>query len=396
MSSEKDKASLLDALRLERAPETAPRRLPPRFVMIAAAVIVILLASGAAWYWWPDNGIAIQAVTAQSASAAPASALDASGYVVARRQATLSAKILGKLVEVDVEEGDKVKKGQIIARLDDSNYMAALHVARAQEQQAEAAFHDTAPIYARYARLSKQGAISADAFENQRAAYDNARESFAVARANLAMAQSNENDTVVRAPFTGVVTDKAAQPGEIVAPSAAGGGFTRTGIATIVDMDSLEVQVDVSENFIDRVHPGQPATIKLNAYPDWDIPASVIAVIPTADESKGTVTVRVAIHAKDSRILPQMGARVSFLTGGIPTLVKLRGVTVPANAVAGSGRKRTVFVIQDDGTVQARTVQVGSVSAQGINILSGLAPGDRVVAGDLSRLRDGAKVQVQD
>jgi RND family efflux transporter MFP subunit len=251
-------------------------------------------------------------------------------------------------------------------------------------------------MYARYARLSKQGAISGDAYENQRIAYDNAREGFGVARAALAVAQSNENDTTVRAPFTGVVTDKAAQPGEIVAPSAAGGGFTRTGIATIVDMDSLEVQVDVSENFIDRVHPDQPATIKLNAYPDWDIPASVIAVIPTADESKGTVTVRVAIHAKDSRILPQMGARVSFLTGGGPTLVKLRGVTVPADAVAGSGSKRSVFVIQDNGTVQERPVQVGSGGGQNLTILSGLAPGERIAASDLDKLHDGAKVQVQE
>jgi len=200
----------------------------------------------------------------------------------------------------------------------------------------------------------------------------------------------------VRAPFAGEVTDKVAQIGEIVSPAAAGGGDTRTGIATIVDMDSLEVQVDVSENYIDRVRPGEKATITLNAYPDWQIPASVIAIIPTADQSKGTVKVRIAIEGKDARILPEMGARVTFLTDATPASApRSSAITVPLNAVMGEGATGTVFVVHDN-TVEARQVRLGLKTAQLVTILSGLATGDRIAAGDLAKLHDGAKVSIQD
>jgi RND family efflux transporter MFP subunit len=208
------------------------------------------------------------------------------------------------------------------------------------------------------------------------------------------VAKSNEGFTTVRAPFDGVVTVKVAQVGEIVSPSTAGGGNTFTGIATIVDMDSLEVDVDVSENYIDRVRAEQKATIQLTAYPDWDIPASVIAVIPTADQSKGTVKVRVAINAKDARILPQMGARVSFETtpGAQPVS---RAVMVPPDAVSGSGDSGTVFVITGD-SVAARQVKVGLRTSQSVTILSGVSAGDRLAQGDLTKLHDGVRVAVQE
>ena len=215
-----------------------------------------------------------------------------------------------------------------------------------------------------------------------------------MAESAVAVAQSNEGFTTVRAPFDGVVTLKVAQVGDIVSPSTAGGGNTFTGIATIVDMDSLEVDVDVSENYIDRVRPEQKATIQLTAYPDWDIPATVIAVIPTADQSKGTVTVRVAINAKDARILPQMGARVSFLTGPDQGPVS-HALTVPPGAVAGDGATGTVFVVDDD-KIQVRQVKVGLRTSQAVTILSGIAAGDRIAVGDLDKLHDGDKVSVQD
>ena len=183
-----------------------------------------------------------------------------------------------------------------------------------QERAAKQAYDDAAPIYTRYQRLKGEGAISTDALENERIAYDTARTAYDVARAATVFAQANENDTVVRAPFDGIVTQKVAQVGEIVAPSGAGAGDTRTGIITVVDMNSLEVLVDVSENYIDRVDVAGEAVIHLDAYPDWDIPGSVIAIIPTADQSKGTVLVRVRIKTKDKRILPQMAARVTFMT----------------------------------------------------------------------------------
>ena len=389
--SQDDKSALLDSLRIERK---APLRAPSRMPWLAAAVVLLAAIAGGGWYFWQDSRVAVHVVTAQAQDAAGATGLDASGYVVARRKATLSAKILGKLTEVNFEEGDHVKAGDIVAQLDDSNYRAALAEAQAKARQAKAALDNTAPIYARYRKLQSEGAISTDAVENQRLAYDNARTAYDVARAEVASAESLLRDTLVRAPFSGIVTVKVAQVGEVVAPSAAGGGDTRTGIVTVVDMDSLEVQVDVSENYIDRVLVGGPVVIHLDAYPDWDIPGHVIAIIPTADQSKGTVEVRVAIKTKDARILPQMAARVAFLDVPKSGAAPIARVTVPTEAVMAHGRTGDVFVITDGDTLEKRSVALGPVSQQTIVILSGMTAGEQLVAGNLSTLHDGEKVKI--
>lgn len=303
--------------------------------MIGALVAVLVL--GGAW-WISSKRKAEPAapppapVESNSTVTAPppvtrGSTLDASGYVVARRQATVSAKTTGRVIEVSIEEGQSVQQDEIIARLDDTNTRAAQAQAKAQLAQAQAsleaskvALDDARRIYVRNEQQYGAQVISAQDFDNAKAAFNAAQSDFLVkqkavevARASLAIAERSQEDTIVRAPFAGVVTVKAAQPGEIVSPISAGGGFTRTGIGTIVDMASLEVEVDVNENFINRVHPGQNATIRLNAYPDWEIPAEVIAVIPTADRAKATVKVRVGFKQRDERVLPEMGARVSFL-----------------------------------------------------------------------------------
>jgi RND family efflux transporter MFP subunit len=398
--------AVLDGLQLER-------REPAKFSS-GKRLSIVLLATGALLAGtavllidnWPAPTISVRAVAAITAAGGSSSLLDASGYVVARRQATLSAKILGKLVEVAVEEGDRVAEGQVIARLDDSNIAAALAqnkaallAAQATLVQAEAAFANAAPNYARYRTLLAEGAMSAEAADAQKTIFDATRtavvvaeRNLAVARATVAVAQTNEDDTVVRAPFAGVVTDKAAQPGEIVAPAAAGGGFTRTGIATIVDMESLEVQVDVSESYIDRVHAGQKATVRLNAYPDWDIPGVVIAIIPTADETKGSVKVRLGIAARDERILPQMGARVAFLGEQLSREI---GVSIPAAAVLRREGKQAVFVIGDDDRVHLRFVKAGVARKDTVLVLAGLAQGERVALGDIGALRDGSNVKVE-
>jgi len=387
------KASL-DALKIDRHNVPPPRR---GWLYAAIAVVAVLISGGAAAYrFWPADGVPVHVAIAASDATSASSTLDASGYVVARRQATLSAKIQGKLVEADLEEGEHIQAGQIVARLDDSNYRAALATAMAQEKLADAALANAAPTYERYKKLRDAGAISDDALATQKTLYDTARSTLDVTRAAVAQAQTNENDTVVRAPFTGVVTDKVAQVGEIVSPAAAGGGSTRTGIATVVDMDSLEVDVDVSENYIDRVTPAQKATISLNAYPDWQIPASVIAVIPTADQSKGTVKVRVAIGLKDKRILPQMGARVSFLADAKTAQTPVsHGVTIPQTALQGVGENASVFLVKDDGTIEVRAVSPGAKSGTNIAIRAGLQPGDRVATDNFEKLSDGTKVAVQ-
>lgn len=390
-----DKSALLDSLKIDRKPDTGG---PGMAVWIGAGVIALALLAGGGWYLFHDSRVPVHVVTAQAAGPDGAAGLDASGYVIARRKATLSAKILGKLTEVNFEEGDQVKAGDIVARLDDSNYRAALVEAMAKARQAKVTMDNTAPIYARYRTLKSEGAISTDAVENQRLAYDNARTAYGVAEAQVASAQSLLRDTLVRAPFSGIVTVKVAQVGEVVAPSAAGGGDTRTGIVTIVDMDSLEVQVDVSENYIDRVRVNAPAVIHLDAYPDWNIPGQVIAIIPTANQSKGTVEVRVAINAKDKkdkRILPNMAARVAFLeqdTGnkGAP----VNQVTVPAGAVVAHGRTGDVFVVTGGGVIEKRAVALGPVSQKTAVILSGVAAGDRLVDGNLATLKDGQQVRI--
>jgi HlyD family secretion protein len=394
MTVHNDKSSLLDSLKIERTPVKRGGPSPWLYAGIGAA---LLIAGAGGWYFWPDSRIPVHAITASAQGSGSAGAsLDASGYVVARRKATLSAKILGKIAEVNFEEGQKVQAGDIVARLDDTNAAASLQQAQAVLSQAKAAFENSTRYYTRYQGLKAQNAISTDLVENQRILYDQARTQFGVAQAQVEYAAAGLRDTVIRAPFAGVVTVKVAQVGEVVAPQASGGGDTRTGILTIVDMDSLEVQVDVSENYIERVQVDGEAVIHLDAFPDWDIPGSVIAVIPTADKSKGTVAVRVRIKSKDPRILPDMAARVGFMSapekGGAQTVSR---VTVPPGAVIANGKTGSVFVIGAEDKIEKREVALGLKTAQSVTILSGLSAGDRLASDNLDKLHDGDRVAVQ-
>lgn len=419
-----DKAALLNQLRIDRSAAPPP---PDRgwLKWLGLAVLALLLLGGGAWAWrHHDSGVPVKVAQAQEiragspGAAAGGSLLDASGYVVARRQATVAAKITDKVMEVLIEEGQHVKAGQVVATLDQTNIRAAYDQAVAQQHQAQAALSEVRVQlgnaernYKRDQGLVAQHFISDSDLDTARTAYENlqaqletAKRNVEVADEGVKVAQRNLDDTVVRAPFDGVVTTKDAQPGEIVSPISAGGGFTRTGIGTIVDMDSLEVEVDVNESFINRVHPDQPCTVRLNAYTDWEIPAYVIAVIPTADRSKATVKVRVGFRKKDDpRILPEMGARVAFLSdapapaAGPQPLA--RGVLVPVDAVQTEGGSNSetgaVFVLRADGTVERRAVRLGARGSDGQTVLSGLSSGERVALGDLGKLKDGAKVKVE-
>jgi RND family efflux transporter MFP subunit len=332
-----DPASKLEQLRINR-PASSPGRGRRAIGWSVGAVACLAIGAGL-WFRTQQGTPVVAAETASKPaaaveSAAPpgASVLDASGYVVARRQATLMSKITGRLVEVLVEEGQRIAAGQVIARLDNTNATAALVQAEARVAEAEAnlqaaevALADTEPSFKRSEEQFRRGLTSSEHVETARSNFNTKRmavlvseQSVLVARAALGVARQNLEDTIIRAPFGGIVTVKAAEPGEMVSPSATG-GFTRTGICTIVDMDSLEVEVDVSEAFISRVQPNLPVSVRLNAYPDWTIPAKVLAVIPTADRAKATVRVRIAFEAKDPRIVPEMGARVSFRDDGSAT-----------------------------------------------------------------------------
>ena len=407
-----DKSTLLEQLRIDRT-DTRARAGGRRRWIISIGVAVLLLAAGGIWMLaLGREGVPVHAATAKAIASAGGtvsggSLLDASGYVVAMRQATVSSQIVDRVDDVPIEAGERVKKGQILARLDDSQLRATLGQSEAQVAQARAALAaarlaaaDANPIYLRDKKQLAEQLISQDAFDVEQQTYDALQtavtvneQSLAAAQAAVVVAQRNMDYTIVRAPFDGVVTGKSAYPGQIVSFSFSGGG----GIVTIVDMDSLEVDVDVSENFISRVHADQPATITLNAYPDWQIPGSVIAIIPTADQTKATVTVRVGFKQKDARILPQMGARVSFLDetpqGHTAVGPTNPAVMVPPEAVQGDGASAAVWVV-DGNTVARRAVRLGSRSADGQTILSGLEAGAQVVLGDASKLSDGTRVHV--
>jgi len=410
-----DKASLLNQLRIDRTEE--PEQEGGNRTLLWAGIAAAVVVGAIAMYWFTrPNGVPIKVVAARQIAAATAargaSTLDASGYIVARRQATVSAKITGKVMEVLIEEGQRVEKDQVISRLDDSNYRTAYEQAKAQLAQAEAgvhaaqvAFDNAVPTFERNKKQIAQQVISAQAFDTAKAAYDAAetalsvaKSSAEVARAAVAFAQQNLADTVIRAPYAGVVTVRAAQAGEIVSPISAGGGFTRTGIGTIVDMESLELEVDVSENFINRVTPKQPASVKLNAYPDWEIPAEVIAVIPTADRAKATVKVRIGFKVKDPRILPEMGARVSFLdestAASNSTASAAPAVVVAPDAIQTDGDNSIVYVVAGN-KVERRAVRLGAKTSDGQIVLAGLTAGTQVAVGDLQLLADQTKIRIE-
>jgi RND family efflux transporter MFP subunit len=336
--------------------------------------------------------------------------LDATGYVTARREATVSAQITGTVTAVLIEEGDHVKVGQVIGRLDDTaqraalaQAQAALNSAQAQLTQDRVQLEQSVRDLKRAEDLVQRSLVSEQAVEQARTQVDaqsaqvlGQRRQIDLAAANLRSAQVQLDYCTVRAPFTGVVIAKSAQVGEIISPFSAGGSFTRTGIGTIVDMDSLEIEVDVNEAYINRVQPGQPVESVLNAYPDWRIPSHVIAIIPTADRSKATVKVRIGLDAKDDRIVPDMGVRVSFLEEKKPASeaqAPPKGVLVPLAAIRTAGDQNVVYVLQDK-KAQQRTVTLGGTLGDARQVLTGLAAGETVIVDPPPGLTDGASVRV--
>jgi RND family efflux transporter MFP subunit len=411
MSAEPDKKALLGQLRIERDAEPSGAASGRRTWIIAGVVALIVLLGGGAWLALSARGaLPVHTAVAQSlgGGGAGASVLDATGYVTARREATVSAQMTGKVTEVLFDEGDRVKQGQVIARLDDTAQKAALAQAQAQLQSARALLTEDEAQLAQNVRdrarnedLVKRNLVSQQALEQARTQVDtqsalveSQRRQIELADANVRSAQVQLDYCTVRAPFSGVVIAKAAQVGEIVSPLSAGGGFTRTGIGTLVDMDSLEIEVDVNEAYINRVEPGQPVESVLNAYPDWRIPSHVIAIIPTADRSKATVKVRIGFDVKDARIVPDMGVRVSFeekAAAGAAAQQRPRGVLVPAGALRKDGSEDVVYVLKDRHA-QRRAVTLGAASGDSHVVLGGLSPGESVIVDAPAGIRDAAAV----
>ena len=379
-----DKKDLLNALKIDRSESNDSEQSPLSKIIIIVVISVLVLAVTKFIFLSEDELLEVTAYKAKPANQSnnsAASVLDASGYVTARMQATVSSKLTGKVLEVYIEEGMFVEKGQILAQLDDSSVQAELNFAKTQLKEAQRIFNRTLEL--RKDNLASQASL--DAAESQ---VDGLKARLDISRQVVA-------DMQIRAPFSGVVINKAAQPGEMISPVSAGGGFTRTGIGTIVDMSSLEVEVDVNESYINRVQPGQPAITNLNAYPNWDISSEVIAIIPTADRNKATVKVRIGLLEKDERVLPDMGAKVSFLKEQVTEAPEeINGVMIPSSAIIKEDDLSYVFVIKN-GLIIKTKIAIGSSSSNFSRLIDGVEVGDNVVTDPNNELQNGQEVLIK-
>lgn len=408
MSSEKPS---LEGLRIDRSKALRQPQSPWLW-----PVLLVLVAGGAGVAWWLLKPEALEVQTALARPEITTSGsngetqhtlLNATGYVTARRQATVSSKITGKVVEIHVEEGLKVEEGAVLAKLDDTNVVASLNLAKAQLESSKKAVEETKPnlVFARQelerlTGLAKSKAASVSDL-NRAQAQEQAEEAKLIRQtAEVAVAQRQVetwtqqlDDTIIRAPFSGIVTTKNAQPGEMISPMSVG-GFTRTGICTLVDMKSLEIEVDVNESYINRVESGQPVLATLDSYPDWQIPCKVIAIIPTADRQKATVKVRVGFEKLDPRILPDMGVKVAFQSAEKATQpnAQTKGVIVPKSAVQHDQGKDVVWVLHE-GQVERRAVTVSQTVGDESTITAGLSSAEKVAVNVPPNLKDGSRVK---
>src|SRR5580658_5667526 len=399
----------LGALRIDKD-KRQERKAGKIFGIILAAILVVALVAGATFYSRNSAPVVEVAAAQKAGNAGPTALLNASGYVTPRRRATIAAKITGRVIGVYFDEGVHVKEGQILAKLDDSDVKRALDSAVADRNSTKAQIADyevqlknAELLVHRSKELQAAGVQSQEILDNAMTSADSLRAKIALTKEQVAAAESRINEaqqavdnTVIRAPFEGIVVSKDAQVGEMVSPISAGGGFTRTGIATIVDMNSNEIEVDVNEAYIARVVPEQKVTAVLDAYPDWQIPSKVRTVIPTADRQKATVKVRISFIRLDPKILPDMGVKVTFL-GDEPkekNSAAEPAVLIPQTAVREDQGKKIVFLVKDD-RLERRAVTVGSTRGTDAEILAGLEAGDTVVVKGPATLRDGQAVEIK-
>lgn len=404
-----NKTDLINQLRIDRSQE--PERHFP-WLWVLPGVVLLLCLGWLVWFLMSPKPVVVSVQTARVSNTNPgfASVLDATGYVIARRYATVSSKVTGKVMEVLVEEGMTVEKDQIVARLDDSNaqktlalYQAELASAKTQVTETGARLREAELTLKRVSELAQKNLTSQAALDSARANFESLSAQLATREAGvnlvekrIAIEQQFLDDLILRAPFAGVVIGKNSQPGEMISPISAGGGFTRTGICTLVDMSSLEIEVDVNEAYIQRVSPDQPVQATLEAYPDWRIPARVIAIIPTADRQKATVRVRIGFDQLDERILPDMGVKVAFLTteseAATPAASPL--IRIPSHAVRTENGERVAYVVKDS-RAERRVLTLGPAMSGEFPVQEGLKPGESFVVKLPEDLADGVGVIVK-
>lgn len=398
---------LISQLRIQRDDQNPPNN--NRLWIMAAVVVLAIMVIAYTFFHEPDPiEVKIEMASVAVADSSEARVLDATGYVVARRMATVSSKVTGKVAEIYIEEGMFVEKDQIVARLDDVNTVKSLELYRAQWQasktmvaETQARLTEAKLTLDRNTELARQQLVSPAALDKARADFESLTAQLASRRAEvnvsekrLALEQQYLDDMQLRAPFAGVVISKDSQPGEMISPMSAGGGFTRTGICTLVDMASLEIEVDVNESYIQRVRVDQFVQAVLEAYPEWKIPAKVIAIIPAADRQKATVKVRIGFQVSDPRILPEMGVKVAFMNAEPPVETeskKTLGIRVPTTAVRSDGEDKYVFVVKEN-FAEIRKVILSASYGSDVYISSGINAGEDFVVDIPDELQDGMRV----
>jgi RND family efflux transporter MFP subunit len=387
----------LSALRINRATDPAASGATPRWVTIglpAAGVVVlavILLATGG------SLGAAASVRLTPATMVSPirsGAVMIASGYVVAQRKAAVASKGTGRLVYLGVVEGDRVREGQVIARIEDADVRAQLAQAQANLALSRAELREAERSLARERTLLDSNFTSQATYDAAESRLERVKAGIAVAQAMLQSAQVALENTVIRAPFDGTVLTKNADVGEVVAPLA-GGAFSKSAVVTIADLRSLQVEADVAESNLEAISPGQPVEIVLDAYPDQRYPGYVAKIVPTADRAKATVQVKVAFRSYDSRVLPEMSAKVHFLPRPSRVAVDTQPVlVVPGTAVVERNGRDVVFVVEGGRAVEVPVV-VGRQLGSSVAIREGLRPGVQVVDSVSASLRGGAKVTVQ-
>jgi RND family efflux transporter MFP subunit len=388
----------LSALRINRGGDAAPpatdrrRWLVIGLIAIGAVVLVaILLRMGGAL----GSAVPVHLTPATVVSPMRSGAvMIASGYVVAQRKAAVASKGTGRLVYLGVVEGDRVRSGQVIARIEDADVRAQLAQAQANVALSRAELRDAERSLVREKTLMDSNFSSQATYDAAETRLERVKAGIAVAQAALQSAEVALENTVIRAPFSGTVLTKNADVGEVVAPLA-GGAFSKSAVVTVADLSSLQVEADVAESNLETISPGQPCEIVLDAYPDVRYPGYVAKIVPTADRAKATVQVKVAFRSYDARVLPEMSAKVHFLPRPSRVAVDTQPVlVVPNTAVVERDGRDVVFVVEGGRAVEVPVV-VGRQVGSSVAIREGLRPGVQVVDSVGASIRSGAKVTVQ-
>jgi RND family efflux transporter MFP subunit len=397
----------LGRLRIDRNQPATAERKALRWV----ALLAVLAAGfvGVIYLALRPGGVDVQVARVEvTGGSSGSTGITANGYVVARTRASVSSRISGRLATLTVEEGSRVRRNQVLAQLENADYVAAVAQMVADSQRAEAALAEAQAVRDQTSRdlararelVAKklEATRSVEDLESQLAAADARirvqRAQIAAAGAGIAYARANLENTYIRAPFDGTVLRKDAEVGEVVAPVATGGGLTRGAVVTMADLQTLEVEVDVNEAYIAQIRSGQPTRIVLDAYPQASFAGSVRQIVPTADRQKATVQVKVGIADRDPRILPEMGARVEFLGDSVESgEAAPPRIFVPADAVRTDGGASIVWVVRG-GKVFRVPIEAGPVSGGQREVRSGLSGGETIVVGPATELEDGGKVNV--